>query len=194
MKNKKTKIKILYIVLGTVILIELIIGFRVITNPTSLINPLPNPNHLAPASLAKFTLISDKKSYKAGSKITVNINMDTASQLTDGADVVLQFDPKVLEASPSDIIFGNVYDEYPAKEVNPELGTIRISGISKIGQTGFRGSGLFASVKFSGIKASQTKIAVDFTPGNTADSNIVESSSTKDILHSVENLNLTIAP
>lgn len=193
--KEKFPVKIVFYILGLVVLLELIIGLKVLssskTAPTqSYQTPLPS----ASSPLSRIDVLSSKKQYRVGEEIIVSINVDTAGKKTDGTDLVLNFDPKILEASSGAIKKGSIYGEYPVAEVDSKYGVIKVSGVSKIGQDGFSGKGDLAILNFKAKAAGKTSLKIDFTAGRTTDSNIVETKTATDILGLVNNLDLTITP
>ena len=139
---------------------------------------------------AKISLKAPKNDFKVGEDIEVTIYVNTGGRVTDGTDAVLKFEPKILEASSSSISIGTIYPDYPIAKVKDD--TIRISGISSLSGGTFKGEGVLATVSFKAKGAGKTQVMLDFTPGGTADANIVESSSGDDLLQAVENLEVKI--
>lgn len=183
----------IFIILGLIVLFEILVGLKVLSTSSSTnLNPISSPTPAAP--LSRIDVLSAKKEYKVGEVISISIVIDTAGKKTDGTDLILQFDPKVLEATAGAIKRGIVYGEYPVAEVDFKNGIIKISGVSKIGQDGFSGKGNLADLNLIARGAGKTILKVDYTAGRTTDSNVVEAKSAKDTLGQVNNLDLTIIP
>ena len=186
--------KPLLIIAGILVLVEVIWGVYTLTRqppknplsqtPTSSIQPSPS------GSLGLVTLQGPTQ-VKVGEIFKVDMELTTNSP-TDGTDLIVKYDPKVLElvldgtkaSTP-----GKTYQDYPANSVDPN-GVITVSGVTL--NKGFVGQGLFGSLNFKAKTKGLTKVNLDFTPGSTTDSNITESSSGKDILGKVSNLEVTI--
>lgn len=180
--------KLIFIVLGLIIAAEVIFAVRTLTKPL----PSP-PAKLQPISGGKVVLLSPSKSYKVGEAIRVTIRVATGGRATNGTDVVLNYDPKILEASTSGAIRpGKIYSDYPILTADQKTGTIRVSGTTSAGSKAFNGIGIFATLNLKAISAGDTTLRVDFQKDSTTDSNIVESSTTKDILEEVFNLDLKV--
>ncbi len=139
----------------------------------------------------RIVLVSDKKEYKVGDGVIVAVGVSTGGKKTDGTDVIIHYDNKLLTASSSGLLNGNIYPEYPIASIDQKSGTIKVSGTASVNQT-FAGEGLLTTVLMTTVKPGQAKITVDYTPGSTIDSNIVESTSSKDVLEEVNNLTLSI--
>ena len=171
-------------------LFEVLVGLKVlsVSSPTNL-NPTsaPTPTIL----LSRIDVLSIKKEYKVGEVVPISILVNTAGRKTDGTDLILYFDNRILEATNGAIKKGLVYGEYPVTEVDSKNGVIKISGVSKIGQDGFSGSGILANLSLIARGVGKTVLKVDYTAGRTTDSNVVETKSAKDTLGQVNNLDLT---
>lgn len=180
--------KIIFIILAVIILVEVILAVRYLGQSAP-----PPPPKLQPISGGRIVLIADKKDYKAGENIVVSVRVSTGGQTTYGTDLVLRFDPKVLEASNAAVTQGRIYSEYPMKSVDSKEGIVRISGINSAGKSsGFNGVGIFAAVNFKAASSGKTTLRIDFTPDLTSDSNILGAKDAKDILEEVFNLDLNI--
>lgn len=184
--------KIIFWILGLIILIELLFAVWVLKAPLPSPTPPSASLPIRPKERGEIQLLSSKKNYQVGEMIPLTIRVSTGGQPTFGTDLILRFDPKILEASSSAIKPGNIYSEYPLVNVNPKNGIISISGITRVGQTGFEGVGVLATLNLKAKKAGVTTLSVDFKPGSTADSNIIEAKTVKDILRRVQNLELVI--
>lgn len=181
--------KFIFLVLGLILLAELIYAIRVLTLPT----PLPAPGIPIQAKVGKIALNAARSAYRVNEVVSVAVNVDTGSQIVDGADVIIHYDPKVLEASSGGLIKGSIFEEYPGMTVDTSKGLISISGISSL-QSGFKGTGQFAAINFKakGV-AGKTELTIDFKgKGTTTDSNLVGAETSKDILEQVDNLELLV--
>jgi hypothetical protein len=122
--------------------------------------------------------------------IQAKIIVDTGGRKTDGADVILNFNPDDLEATS--ITQGSIYERYPNENMDNSAGKVTISGIAPIGVP-YSGKGTFATVNFKvkgGTDSKNTEVKFDFDPNNkskTTDSNVVENTTIKDLLDSVSN-------
>lgn len=179
--------KIIFFILGVVILVELFFALRMLQRPSP-----PPPAEPKPISGASITLLASKKDYSVGEIAPVSVSLFTGGRPTDGTDLVVKFDTSLLEATSGSVIRGRIYPEYPLVDVNPATGIITVSGITSIRQSNFNGQGIFATINFRVVKPGRTTVSVDFEKGKTADSNVVETSSASDILEKVTNLDLMI--
>lgn len=170
-------------------MIELIFAIKTLTAPTP---PSPAaPSKSQPASV-NLSLEAVGQDFKVGEIVTVNVRVNTGGHPTDGIDLVLNFDPKILEASTASLIKTTIYPDYPQMRVDSKVGLVQISGISGVEGGTFKGEGVLATINFKAKAAGKTTLTIDYTKGQTNDSNVVESATGLDILEGVNNLNLTI--
>lgn len=181
--------KIIFIILGLVLLGEVIYAVKVLTVPA----PLPVPVRRAEIkpTVGKISLSTPKTSFRVGEVMQIVASIDSGGNTVDGVDLVIKYNPKVLEATPGGLIKGKIFDEYPFLSVDSDKGLISISGISSLGNN-FKGSGQFAVINFKAKALGTSSLVVDFTKDSTADSNMVEAGTSKDILEVVNNLSLTV--
>lgn len=180
--------KIIYPILGTVLVAELIFGLK------TLLAPLPKSSALSlqPISGASVSLFSDKSEVKVGDIVPVKVKVWTGGRVTSGTDLVLRYDPKILEASPTAFNRGKIYTDYPLTQVNNQSGVIRVSGIASTEKMAFGGVGEFGVINFKAKAKGQTTVAVDFKKGQTNDSNVISIKTNEDLLEKVKNLQITI--
>ncbi len=169
-------------------MLEIIYAIGVLRSPAA---PSPEQQSLLPREVA-LMLFSSKSQYKIGEVVAVLVQVDTGNRATEGVDLVLNFDPKVLEASQGAIVKGAIYPEYPQMKTDAKLGQIQISGISGLQGKSFKGQGNFATINFKAKAPGDVNLTVGFSPGQTDDSNVVEALSGNDILETVANLNLAV--
>ncbi|TSC86835.1 MAG: Uncharacterized protein G01um10147_710 [Microgenomates group bacterium Gr01-1014_7] len=185
--------KNIFIVLGIIVVIELIFGLRSVIKPSSTASPdggILNLPATRESNKGAIFLTSDKKEVKVGDTIAVSVGVNSP-KFTAGVDVVAKFDPAMLSAIDGDIHQGTIFSKFPLSKVDPS-GFLSISGIATPGTSGFSGKDIFAIVNFKTLKKGVAKITLDFTPGSTADSNIVGTESGKDLLEEVGNLEIVI--
>lgn len=173
--------------LGVVIVVEVLWAGWVLYQTNRQISQTVLP----PATKAQPTqieLVTDKTSVKVGEKFTVTINM-LSDKLTDGADLIINYDPQLMLAEP--VIVGTLYNEYPKNTIDVKEGKITVSGISTE-RAGIKPNGLFGSIVFTAKAPGSSAISLDFTPGSTVDTNVIEQGTGKDILEKVNNVEVKI--
>lgn len=191
--------KIIFIILGIIILGEVIWGARTLLSPSSsedsgsafdIIKNTAIPDEKV--SGGQIILDSEKKTYKISETVAVDVTLSTGGFQTDGTDVILKYDPQILEPIKNDIFEkGDIYGDFPGIRNDAARGLVYASGIST-SEGGFEGDGIFGTFKFKPKKTGSTSIELLFTKDSTTDSNIIESKSAKDILNNPSKLDLTI--
>lgn len=148
------------------------------------------------APLGEVILAADKTVVRKGDKFSLSVNVQS-TVLTDGTDLIILYDPKLLsvmaEKGKKSVTVGKVYTDYPINTVDEKTGRIVVSGISSK-DGGVLAEGVFGTVVFQAEEEGTANISLDFTPGSTTDSNIIEAESGRDILSKVNNLQVTITP
>lgn len=180
--------RIIYPILGVVVIVELILGLK------TLLAPLPKSQvqKIQPISEAKILLMSPKLIYKVGDAVPINVRVSTGGHTTSGTDLLLHFDPKFLEATAGAFTSGKIYSDYPLINVDGKNGVINISGIASLGKGSFIGGGDLGVISFKAKTAGKTPVTVDFKKGVTTDSNVIDAQTNEDILGQVTNLNIII--
>lgn len=125
----------------------------------------------------------------AGKEFTVEIKLDTEKKMTDGADVILRYDPEKIEVIG--IIPGITYPDYPIQKI--EEGKISITGVAASTGPFFEGTDLFATVKFKALFGGEETVSIDFTQDSTVESNVALHGKGTDILTGVEDSILYIS-
>lgn len=190
--NKLLKIglpKIIFLILGMIIIGEIGFAVWVLTRPVTKVSSTPLPK--IEESAGRLILTAEKKIYKVNDVIKVTIGQ-AGSKSVRGTDIVIKYDPKVLEATSGAFEKGTSYKEYSNLLVDSRLGTIQISGFTAVNERAVSGTGVFGTLNFKAKQVLKTQLTLDFTPGLTTDSNIVDAKSNQDILEKGFNLDLEI--
>ncbi len=175
-----------------IILVELVWGFQTYLLEKK-ITSTRQAQQVADLSTPQLVAQTSKQSYKIGETVPVSIKVVTGGNPTDSTDVVLKYDPAFFEAGGSNFFqLGAIYKDYPVAVFDNTRGIVEISGASLSDQEGFSGVGTLATLNFKARKAGSSAISFDFTEGSTADSNIVLSGNTKDLLSKVTNADIMI--
>lgn len=186
--------KIILVLAGVFLIAELAWAFNFLTKPIP--EPPQAPKKVIP--MATLSLETAKKDLKVGETTDVNITLSTGGRKTDGTDVILTFDPNILEVVPATssgsvkppVKVGKVYSDYPLNSLESP-GRIVLSGITGFSES-FSGTGVVGTITFKAKKIGTTEIKIEKEAGSTTDSNVVESVSTRDILINVRNLTLNV--
>lgn len=182
--------KFIFLILGIIILVELIYAIRVLALPMPASKTVNRA--VIQSGVGKISLIVPNKGYSVNDVVSVGVVVDTGGNIVDGVDLIVRFDPKVLDATPAGLIKGNILDEYPTVSIDKNKGLVAVSGISNI-KNGFKGNALFAIINFRAKTTGRTSLSIDFQgKGITTDSNLIETATSKDILEQVGNLELNV--
>lgn len=184
----------IFVVLAIIVVVELVWAAWILSKSPTPITSKTTTSKPVAQKPTEVTLKVDKASLKVGEKVTVSISL-FSDKATDGTDLIISFDPKYL--TPDQVInpvkVGTVYTSYPTNSLGSQKDRIIVSGITN--QTnGVVPQGVFGSIVFTARAPGKTLVNLDFTPGSTADSNVIESKTGKDLLEKVNNLELNIVP
>lgn len=183
-------IKIIFIVFVAVIAFELLMGAKTLLRPIKVVQKTPSP----PVVLSEgiINLSTPKSSYNVSEIVPVFVKVSTGNHLTSGVDLVLNYDPSILEASSSSLTKGSTFDDYPEINIDSKKGILRASGVISPVKVGFNGNGDFGVIKFSAKAPGVTTISLEFSPNATNDSNMIEPATNQDILGKVTSVKINI--
>lgn len=192
---KRNLVKFIIATLIVGVLLEAYFGFHSLFSPSQSRGLSLIPQQVSQVRGAQLSLIPNKTSYKKGDIVVIDVKLFTGSYVTDSTDLVVRYNPSFLQASGKDFAqVGSIYSEYPAVQIDEKNGMIGISGITLPGKKSFSGTGSFVKFNFKALKDGQTPITIEYQPESTADSNVVLTGSTRDVLASVTNADITISP
>ncbi len=189
LKNFFSGHKIVFAILGVILLAEVVYAVKVLVFSAPPPPPVRKTN--IPKTVGKISLTVPKANVKVNEIVSVSVVIDTGGRTIDGADLVVRFDPKILEATPGGLVKGGLFDEYPLVAVDKKTGLISISGVNSL-KKGYQGTGQFATLNLKAKLPGNTAITIDFNKGSTTDSNLTETGTAKDLLEAVDNLELVV--
>jgi hypothetical protein len=182
------RLPLIVIVVSVVLIIgEIIFGIRSLSTPTPIIGKIQ------PITGGQLLLVPVVPTTALGRPLTVKIRVDTGGHTIAGVDVILKFDPKFISADSQSFKPEAVFTDFPLINIDNNSGVVKISGISDINQPGYNGIGTLGSLTFIPKASGKTSIKIDYQPGSTIDSNIIESRTSQDIIDKVTDLNINIA-
>src|SRR3989344_5273623 len=171
--------KTIFIILGFVVLGELIWAVSAIFNTPSVTPATPVKVSVATKEkVVKASLTTEKAVVKVWEKLTVNLELSSQG-MADGVDMIIHFDPKLvsvdLDADKLPVKPMLLFREYPQNSLDPaNPGRIIISGITD--QTGGTlAEGILGTMNFTAKAVGKATFRLEFIPGSTTDSNIIES-------------------
>jgi len=169
--NKKA---LVFVAISFVVVIELVWGSSYLKN-------VPQPTTITQAATGALLSFSPaQKVIKVGEEFDVELLLDTKGIKTSGTDVIVSYDPTVVEIL--DVRPGLLYQKNPLNEVAVARGKIGFSAVTEPPKT-FSGKGTLAYLKFKALRTGTATLEIEFTKGVTTDSNVVQAQSNgKDIL------------
>ncbi|MCL4367076.1 cohesin domain-containing protein [Patescibacteria group bacterium] len=151
-------------------------------------------NEVAINTNTEISLTTDNNLVSVGQSFQVNINLHS-TQPTRQTNVVVSYDPDLLAIVPQNNnmpVGGNVvYERYPINRLDSRNGRIVLSGVSAE-TIGVVNNGPIGSINFVAKTPGTAKISLDFTPGSTIDSYVIDFKSGNNILDRVQNLTVNI--
>ena len=184
--------KVIFGVLGAIILIEIVFGISTLMKDSSPTQVTPE-QAIVGESLTdgSISLSASSTSIKIGQKVTVSVNISTGGHEVLGGDVILKYNPKLLSLTNTDIQTGLAFSAYPLVEVDSKEGIIRISGVAE-GQN-FKGDFNIANISFTAKAVGVESVTIEYKEGDSRDSNLVSSEGV-DILKKTKDVNIEITP
>ena len=143
---------------------------------------------------AKMSLLLTKDTFDVDETFSVEVLVNTTNRKTVGVDVVLTYDPSLLEIVGGEKKFvdysGSVFDMSPGQRFDSETGEITFSAIVSPEKDPFQGQGLIGTLQFKALEVGETSLSFVHKINETGDSNI--SYKGKDILGEVEDAAIKI--
>lgn len=128
-------------------------------------------------------LSPNKDSLKIGETRSVDILITSAGKSLDGVDIVLSYDPKVVDISFTE---GGMFPLYPKKVVDKAEGKIMLTGITlEERPTPVTGSMKFGSLSITGKSEGETQVEILFKKGLKNESTIIENQTSDSLLGEV---------
>ncbi len=150
---------------------------------------------------ASFSLSPSTGTFYQGYEATLSIEIDTGSNVSDAADIIINYNQDEIDIIDADpitagiqITEGNCYETFVGNTTDTANGTIRLTGFSI--NNYLNGFGTFGIIKFQSKESIEsTTLSIEFTGiGDTLDSNIAEEQSNNDVLANVTNASFTFIP
>ncbi len=189
--------KIIYLVIalaGVLLVVELAWAYATLYKSSGSKNITALPTAIQ-SQKTKISLVAPKTSLTVGEEVTVAVSISSTA-LTDGTDLVINYDSKFLEVVPAQgvqtpIAVGSIYSQYPNNKLDTLRGIITASGISSE-KNGILANGIFGTIVFRAKAMGSAQVSINYLPGATNESNVIETATGKDVLGGVQNLQLVI--
>lgn len=121
------------------------------------------------------------KSAAQGEQFNVNINISTGSNQTSGADALITYDSNILTVTS--VANGGFYTNFASNPLSGTESKYLISGFETDATSYKTGSGILATVTFTGKNIGTSTVSFDCSGTSKADSNILDSGTADDIIN-----------
>jgi len=195
MKFTKLLIGLLAVILVLVVLFRLTGGKTKISPLGSKpeITSVPHTSVIPTQAPGLMFLAASKSSLKVGEKVKVTVNLYAEKKSVSGSDAIVKFDPAVLKAD-STVETGDYFRQYPLKAVDNSKGIARVTAFLPAKEEPMTEMKVLLGITFTALKAGDTTVTIEFVPGTTNRSSIVESKTSRNLLGTVKEVRLTINP
>lgn len=196
MKFKTTTYQKIGVVYGILILLVIIaLGVR-FWQGNNLKNATSKSSKSSAAAVVDYTgklnLESNTTTYKVGEGIDLTITFQAPGKKLDGADIVLLFDPKVVNALG--FSEGTYFKLVPRKDIDNTVGKVVITALDAVSAEPVSGKKTLGTIHFQAQKAGTSEIRFDFVKGSTTTSSLVESGTSANILGTAEGVTIRVEP
>jgi len=117
----------------------------------------------------------------------IDVTLNTQGQESGGVDVVVSFDPDILELVGNTIEPGIIFGNYFGRRVDRRKGIVQISATGQ-----FSGQGKVASLSFRPLKRGETGVNLIFQIGGAQECAVWNTTEKKDLLKTVNGTKITI--
>ncbi|MBP7774476.1 hypothetical protein KA078_01660 [Candidatus Woesebacteria bacterium] len=129
----------------------------------------------APLSDSILTLSSAYSNWSLGDTQVVGVAVNTQGNAIAGVDLVLTFDPSVLQIANTE--WTGLLSNQQGLTYDNTAGTLRVSGVVNQGSP-YNGQGVFLNIRFRAAGLGSSAIDFNWTNGITTDTNIVSYTQT----------------
>lgn len=184
--------KILILIMAAVLGAEALWAIFTLSQPTSrdlAVNLVTSretgDENVQPATISLVGL----ETVSVGSEFDLKIELESAAPV-DGIDIIIKYDPTLLEVVGT-VLPSSAFPDIPLNKADQKLGKVYFSAVIDEG-SGFSGKTTLGTIKLKAKAKGTTTISVEFEKGETVDSNVISTTSSRDILSKVNNLHLQI--
>jgi hypothetical protein len=190
--------------LRTTHIATMVVGVAVIASTAIVVSQSRSKQVSADTPVGTASMKVGSKTAKVGDEIAVDVTIDTgsneANNKSSGADVMLSYDPSVLEPIDTDstqpgiqVTAGKVFDFVQANKVDTTLGVISFSaGQQPTSNPIAVSQKVLASIRFKAKAAGRSTLRFSYTAGALDDTNIIQPKTGRDLLNNVEDGIVTV--
>ncbi|MBI4067127.1 hypothetical protein HY407_01990 [Candidatus Gottesmanbacteria bacterium] len=189
--------KKIYILVGILAILLLVVVYIRLANrktPAPTITETTTQNQqVSNVKEGRLYLVPASLDLKLGQSATLDIMLVASSYSLDGVDAVLSFDPAYIEVVGGKASFGDAFPSYLKNVVDKDKSRIYITGVTFEPQpTPLAGEILFATLQLKAKQVGQTTISFLVSPTGKDLSNIIQNSTSNNILGNVGEATINI--
>lgn len=183
---------LILIVLAMILVIEAVWAFRFLSSQGK--GPIESiTSVIPPETIATMSIDPSEVTVSQGSQFTSSISVDLGGREVNGMDAIIKYDPQFLEVVES--TNGDLFENLLVNEIDSENSTISITASRLSPETPpININGILAVINFQAISPGNTQIEIIFDKNQTNTSNVTEAVTSDNILTTVSNAQVTIAP
>ncbi|MCG2685799.1 cohesin domain-containing protein [Candidatus Parcubacteria bacterium] len=117
----------------------------------------------------------------------IDVTLNTQGQESGGVDIVISFDPDILELVDNTIEPGIIFGNYFGRQVDHRKGIVQISATGQ-----FSGQGRVAGLSFRPLKRGETAVDLVFKTGGAQECAVWDTTEKKDLLKAVNGTIITV--
>lgn len=179
----------------------MVVGIAVITGAVLTLNEQRNNSSVsADRPVGDARLIMQNQTLRVGTEGFMDIKLSTHGGETSGVDLVLQYDPTLIEIIDADptiagtqIVPAQFFDFVQANGVDTRRGVIRYSaGQQPTNLPVAADNQTIATVRFKAKDAGTSAFSFDFVAGSLSDTNVIKADEGRDLLVDVVNAQITV--
>lgn len=129
-----------------------------------------------------YQLILSVQKVKVGEKFEAKLQFLAKDKIIFGSDVIIRFDPTLLEVKQENIIVGDYFTNYTRKTVDMTKGLVKVTAIRPKEALPMTDYVVFATISLTAKKSGMGKIDFDFQKGKTNLTTLVEQGTSRNIL------------
>lgn len=139
---------------------------------------------------ATFSVMPETGTYRVGEQFTVQLVLDSGSEMVNAVDVILRYDPQLLQVvdtapdkDGTQVLLTEVFDQHAVNIVEGD--TVKLAA-GALSMYGIAGVNTIAEVTFQTLQPGPTFVNFTYYPPSHSDTDVMSAVSATDILGSVQ--------
>lgn len=166
----------------------------------AMIGSQPRQQVSADIAVGNARLVIADQTVAVGQTVELPVVLSTGPDATSGVDLVVTYDPSVLEvvdvdsaAAGPQVKPGTLFELIQMNAVDVKRGVIRFSaGQQPVGQPVVAANQTVATITVKGLKAGQSAVKLHHTAGALNDTNVIKPNDGRDLLTAVQSASVTV--